>query len=220
MVPCLFFFLQVISNLIIPDHEADAFISPVDPKLPKNIADIVVDFFLGGFLRWDAQYFIHIAEYGYTHENTLAFFPLFPLLVRGIGNVIHIPLQIFCNYHSCLLLAAFGLNFFLFVKTSVIFFKLSKEVLSNEILAYKAAILFCINPASIFFSAPYSETLFCYLTFSALLASYESQKALLSSFKFSLACAVRSNGLVNIGFLIYHEMKRSTEYFYRYLCKG
>ena len=210
------FVFQIVSNALIPDHEADAFVSPPDPKLPRLWGDQIIEFLFQGLVRWDAQYFIHVAEYGYTHENTLAFFPLFPMLVRGIGTVLYIPLQLFCNYHSCLIISAVFLNFFLFVKTAVIFYKLSKDVLHNDILAYKAALLFCINPASIFFTAPYSETTYSFCLFSALFIS-ENRYTFLCPVKFSLACATRSNGLVNVGFLIYHKIKGAASYYYRFV---
>lgn len=165
-------------------------------------------------VRWDAQYFIHIAQYGYSHENTLVFFPFFPMLVRGIGTVIHLPLQFILNYHSCLLLTAIVLNFILFVKSAVVIFRLGKEVLRHEALAYKAALLFCINPASIFFSAPYSESLYSFLVFSALLRA-ENKSSALISFPFGLASAVRSNGLVNVGFLIHRKLQDCAVYFHK-----
>ncbi|MCL4125787.1 UNVERIFIED_CONTAM: hypothetical protein GTU68_000524, partial [Idotea baltica] len=206
--------LQVLSNLIIPDHDADAFISPPDPDLPHKLGDTVVDFLFGGMIRWDAQYFIHVAQYGYSHENTLVFFPLFPMLVRCIGTVLHLPLKFIANYHSCLILAAVFLNFILFVKTAVILFQLSKDVLKHEALAYRAALLFCINPASIFFSAPYSESLYSFLVFYALSTS-EKKSSFSVPFLFGLASANRSNGIVNVGFLIYRKLQDCATYFHK-----
>ncbi|XP_063605922.1 GPI mannosyltransferase 2-like [Penaeus indicus] len=206
--------LQVISNLIIPDHQADAFVSPQDPEVKSTWGDEIVQFLLGGLVRWDAQYFLHIAQYGYTHENTLAFFPLFPLAVRYLAHVVGIPLQFVCSYHSILLISAVLLNFYLFIKTAAVFHRLSLVVLKNEILAYRAALLFCINPASIFFTAPYSEGLFAFLTFSALLTN-ERRSTSVAALPFGLASAGRSNGLVNIGFILYRKLLDCSNYYYK-----
>lgn len=207
-----FLYPQTISNVLIPDHQADAFVSPEDPEIPVSWADQVVRTLLGGLVRWDAQYFLHIAQYGYTHENTLAFFPLFPLVVRFIATILNLPLQFICNYYSTLLISAVLLNFYLFLKTAVIFHKLSEEVLRNEVLAYRAALLFCVNPASVFFTAPYSEGLFAFLTFSALLFN-ETKSTSVAALPFGLASAARSNGLVNVGFILYRKLQDCSNYF-------
>ena len=177
--------------------------------------DQLVTLMFGGFVRWDAQYFMHIAQYGYTHENTLAFFPLFPLLVRCVAAVIGVPLLYILNYHSVLLVSAVLINFILFVQTAIVFHKLSEEVLRDEALAYRAALLFCINPASVFFSAPYSEGLFAFLTFSALLFSETHSSSSLGAAVFGLASSARSNGLVNVGFVLYRKLHDCSNYFYR-----
>ncbi|KAK7086657.1 hypothetical protein SK128_022209 [Halocaridina rubra] len=205
---------MAVANLLIPDHQADAFISPENPELTVSLGDKVVEFLFGGLVRWDAQYFLHIAEYGYTHENTLAFFPLFPLLVGLIANVLYFPLQYIMNYHSVLLLTSVLLNLVLFVKTSVVLFRLSEEVLRNEVLAYRAALLFCINPASIFFTAPYSECLYALLTFSALLIN-QTVSTSRATIPFALASLVRSNGLVNIGFVLYRKLLDCNNYYHK-----
>ena len=50
--------------------------------------------------RWDSQWYRHVAESGYGHPvlhhdgrllSDYAFFPLLPLLERGIGSVLHVP---------------------------------------------------------------------------------------------------------------------------------
>jgi hypothetical protein len=44
---------------------------------------------LASWRRWDTIHFLRIAEHGYTtvHQEDTAFFPLFPMLVRGVGEV-------------------------------------------------------------------------------------------------------------------------------------
>ncbi|GJQ70311.1 putative cytochrome p450 [Trypoxylus dichotomus] len=79
------FFLQLLSNIFIPDHNANVFIYPKQNVSNTN-ADNVMFMMFDGFTKWDAQYFIHVALYGYTHENTIAFFPLYPLTISTRTN--------------------------------------------------------------------------------------------------------------------------------------
>lgn len=70
-----------------------------------------------------------------------------------------------------------------------------------------SALMFCINPASIFFSALYSEALFSVFTFSGLWA-LENKKYWSSLCLLSLSAAVRSNGVLLLGFLVYALLKQ------------
>src|SRR4030081_2658166 len=38
-------------------------------------------------VRWDAVWYLHIAEHGYPHTTEAAYFPLYPLLVHVVGFV-------------------------------------------------------------------------------------------------------------------------------------
>ena len=197
-------FLQFIFNLLLPDHDADAFRSPQNPREKRSVFDYTVTLFFEGLVRWDAQYFIHIAKYGYTYENTLAFYPLYPFAIRCIMMVLRIPLFIF-NDHSVTVLTAILINFICFVKSAVTLFDLSLEVFKDTRLAYKVAILYCLNPASIFFTAAYSESMFAYFTFKTMLASIQDDPCVF--LPLSLSTLVRSNGLINIGFPVYNWLQ-------------
>ncbi|EKG02747.1 mannosyltransferase-II, putative [Trypanosoma cruzi] len=70
-----------------------------------------------GFLdfprNWDGVHYFHIAKYGYSHENTCAFFPLLPSLVRIISWLnnfcLSTPLAVFpISFQVALLNVALG----------------------------------------------------------------------------------------------------------------
>lgn len=207
----LVFITQYIFNHLIEDHQPDVFRYATEEK--KSLCDKVVQHFLGGFLRWDAQYYMHIAKNGYTYENSIAFPPLYPVTVRLIA--IFLQNFITCvNFDSLLLLIFFIFNSIIFIKAATTLYELS-EILLYPSIAYKSAVLFSFNPASVFFSAPYTETLFSYLTFKSILNCLQfyrkySDKATVANINdlffilpISLSTCTRSNGVLNTGFFIY-----------------
>ncbi|KAL0125434.1 hypothetical protein PUN28_004511 [Cardiocondyla obscurior] len=196
--------LQIIFNILIPDHNADAFKRPLDSTEKVSFYDQIIHFLFNGLTRWDGEYFLHIAKYGYTYENTLAFYPLYPAMIRIISVILIKLLPVF-NIQSAMILSGIFINFVCFVKSVIIFYDLTECVFQNTITAYKAAILYCINPASIFFSALYSESMFAYLTFYIMLGSIKSMSTIY--FPLALSTLVRSNGVINIGFPAYFALK-------------
>ncbi|CAG8561373.1 5700_t:CDS:2 [Funneliformis caledonium] len=76
--------IALISTLIVDDYD-----SSVDTILEGQELSIVQKIFnvsFKAFLRWDSFYFIHLSEEGYIYEQEHAFFPLLPLLARGLSN--------------------------------------------------------------------------------------------------------------------------------------
>ncbi|QQP32468.1 GPI mannosyltransferase 2 [Caligus rogercresseyi] len=214
--------LSFVSNVLIPDHDAyDVFKwikVPLDSET-NNVAeeeeealtgggpkplDAVLSALFDGLSKWDGQHFLHIANNGYTYEKSIAFFPLFPQIVYLGGHFIHwcqIEYDLL-SYSVCLLLASTIINFICFVLAALVLFELSRKVLKDEYLAYKASLFFCINPASIFFSAAYSESLYSLTSFYAMLKierSFKLQVSLLLLFP----SATRANGFLNVGFSLY-----------------
>jgi len=200
--------LQLVCNCVIPDHDAGVFQWPEDPDLEPSPADKLTGFLLDGLVRWGGQHFLHIAQHGYTYESNLAFFPLYPLTVRTLASALHwlqADYQII-HFYSLLKISAILLSNVFFVLATHELYDLSRRVLKDEYLAYKAALFFAINPASIFFSAPYSESLNALLTFFAL-AKFTKAFSSKSCVAVCLASATRSNSIINLGFVVYHSLK-------------
>lgn len=81
-------------------------------------------------------------------------------------------------------------------------------ILSPELIkeiAFLSVLFYTVNPATIFMCTTYTESLFAFFTFSGMLAVSHSQ-LYVSSFLFAGAAATRSNGIVLIGFILYHHM--------------
>lgn len=195
--------LSCVSNNLIPDHKSDGFISPSNPyEKNATVCDNIVKFLFGGLIRWDAQYFLHISRYGYTFENCLAFFPMYPVLTHLTSRILYIPFSSILNETSVTTICAVAINFYFFVKTSEVLYDLTEKLFKNCQLAYVASVLFCVNPASIFFSAPYSETLFSFLSFYGMYLSV-SDYGVICSIPLGFSASVRSNGILNTWFPLF-----------------
>lgn len=195
---------QAVSNLLLPDHDAGVFVSPKDPD--SNLSNIsqLIEALLGGFRRWDAEYFLHIAEHGYTYENTIAFYPLFPFCVRFLTHVAQAVIG--GSFRETSLIVAVALNVYFFTKAATTLFDLTEQIFKDRTFARIATTLFCFNPASIFFSAPYTESLFAWMSFSVML-NCSRGNFLKASLPFMLGMLCRSNGIVNFGFILYYAIQ-------------
>jgi len=83
-------------------------------------------------------------------------------------------------------------------------------VLEREDVAWIAAILFSFNPASIFMSSAYTESLFSLFIFSGLYWLW-NRSELISSLFFALATTTRSNGVIFLAFILYKRGKEAIE---------
>lgn len=200
--------LQLLANKTIPDHKTDVFRAPLNLENKVTWLDKAITFCLNGFRHWDGEYFLHIAEHGYTYENTLAFYPLYPMAVKSGAYLLHTLCEDFLNMRSCCLLVGVALNVALFCKAANILYALTQRIFNDLNKSWNVALLFCFNPASIFFTAAYSETLFCLLSLYVMLECSTQIRAVRSTFALALNIAARSNGLVNMGFPFYFIVRK------------
>jgi len=191
--------IGTVLNLVIPDHKPDAFQLGVKPE---KVGDYFVEFFLGGFSRWDAQHFINVAMHGYSSVENFAFFPLYPMMIRVIAGVILRPLAgILSEYYRALLAGCF-LSSLCFCFSAVVLYRLWMRLTHRVSSSSFIIALAVINPATVFFTSCYTESPFLAATLMGIyLLCMEHPKPWLASLSFSFASALRSNGILNAGYI-------------------
>ncbi|XP_057449100.1 uncharacterized protein LOC130740483 [Lotus japonicus] len=157
---------------------------------------------------WDSIYFLRIAQCGYEYEQTYAFLPLLPLSISFFSRTVFAPLIPFFGQRAVLALSAYVINNLAFVLAALFLYRLSITILKDPEVALRATILFCFNPASIFYSSIYSESLYALLSFEGLyyFVSGGNNKAVLL---LALSGCARSNGVLNAGYLCFQTMHRA-----------
>ena len=92
------------------------------------------------------------------------------------------------------------LNTVFFALADVSLYRLSINLFGEKNVALVSSILFCFNPASVFMSSLYTESLFSCLQFTALWY-LEEERSTLAVLLFGLGYATRSNGVLSCGFV-------------------
>ena len=194
---------QVLSNLLIPDHAGSMQdVMMKTHRYPPH--DTITEILGGGFDNWDSEYFIYVAQNGYNFLQAMAFFPLYPMCMWMVGRTFLFPLSYVLTERSLFLLAGVLINFAMFPLAAVSLYLLTLFITENRKLSLLTALLFCVNPASVFMSAVYTECLFSLFTFTGL--CFLSKKyCWTASIFFGLAVATRANGIVLLGFIVYHH---------------
>lgn len=171
--------------------------------------DVILKIF-SGFAKWDSVYFLQIAEQGYLYEQHMAFFPLYPVVVRVMASVFSWILPAHFTYRSILLASSWITSFLSFTFAAVLLYRLTVTLFKNRQMAIVSSILFCISPATVFMSAAYTESLFVCLQFTALyfLESGRVVSYLLAATFFCLGSATRANGIVSTGFITHALVKQ------------
>jgi hypothetical protein len=141
------------------------------------------DLLAAPFARWDSVWYLAIARGGYDHEAArTAFFPLYPLAMRGLGVVVGSDLIA----GVLVSLAAFGVAL-------VLLYRLVELDLGEEV-ARVTVLLVAFCPMSYFFSAVYSESLFLALSVGCIWQARMGRWAAAGALG-ALAAASRNSGV-------------------------
>jgi Gpi18-like mannosyltransferase len=154
---------------------------------------------LTAFTKWDAAWFLSIADKGYPQaqwrhadsslllkegdagiesfeEQTHAFFPLYPWITSHLAKQITKSFPTW-DRSKVLVASAIITSNVAFVASAAAFLSLSMQLLEDEEQALWATWAYVVNPASLFFSAAYTESIFALFTFLALAILAKSKAA-------------------------------------------
>jgi hypothetical protein len=150
--------------------------------------------------RWDACWYMKIATYGYEPgERSVAFFPLFPAAVRGVGALTTLPFPV-----AGLIVSAAA---YVAAMTGLLRLVMGSH---GPRIARRTARLLSVFPAAFFLFAPFTEALFLAFVVWSLLLARERRWAP------SLVCAVlaglsRPQGLLLVAPLAWEAFAAARE---------
>lgn len=140
------------------------------------------DALVAPFARWDAVWFLRIADGGYDDERA-AFFPLFPLLSRGLGLLF-----------GSTLVAGIAISLAALLVALVLLHRLVALDFGAE-AATLTVLLVAVSPGALWFGAVYSEALFLALSVGAIYAA-RTDRWTAAAIAGAFAAATRSAGLI------------------------
>lgn len=151
----------------------------------------------GTWDQWDAPHYLMIATWHYAlggigaNGNTLAFYPLFPLLIRGLTWHTHLPV----------LVAGLVIPFAFSLSASYLLYRYV-ALWRGRTFARQAVVLLAFYPFSVFLSAPYVESILLTCIFGALY-SLERKQLLIAAAWIGLACVSKAMGFLLLPILLY-----------------
>jgi Mannosyltransferase (PIG-V) len=174
-VRLLLFVIGLVGVALLPDfsHVPPAIrgqipLVPTPVSVPGWPAHAITQGWHNVFTAWereDALWFMRIAASGYSNsDSSAAFFPLYPLVIRGVSFLLggHI-------FAAALLVSNLA-----FLGALFVLYALTRSEHSEE-LARRAVLYAAVFPTALFFFAPYSESLFFLLVLVSFWAARRGQ---------------------------------------------
>ena len=150
---------------------------------------IGLDWLFGNWLQWDGWWYVTIANHGYTyrpgHMSAVAFFPVYPLILRGLAVVLPggVPAAALVTTTAC------GLA------TLVLFHRWCTARLNPRASLLAVSALALYPYAWFLYGTAYSDALFITVVLGAFLA-LEADHTVLAGILGAVATATRPTGIV------------------------
>ena len=161
---------------------------------------------IGSMGNWDGKWYAEIARRGYSfdrgRESSVAFFPAFPIVARGVAAVTRLRAEL------ALLVTA---NMFLFGSLALLVAYLRERLPDIEQRAIDDILLATtVFPTSFYFRMAYSEAMFLFLSLLAFYAMERQWRPIYIALVIGLATATRSVGVALLLPLALDVWQRST----------
>ncbi len=157
---------------------------------------------LAAWSRWDGEWYLQVAQYGYQKQNgTAAFFPLYPTLVKSLGWL--------ClgNY----LLAAVIISGVATATVFVLLYELTRRDFGSKPIAISTIVYLALFPTAFFLPAVFTEALFMALVLAAFLCVRHLGRWWLAGLLLLLATLCRSLGILAVVPLIWEWWAQSRD---------
>lgn len=140
---------------------------------------------LGFMSNWDGPAYLSIAQHGYSSAAATNYFPLYPLIIRGVAVVVRSPLY-----------AGLLVSWAALVGAICFYMRIVKKLFTAtaSLEALQAALLFVLFPTGIFLLATYTESLFAMLSLGAIYYALQ-KRTVLSALLMAGATATHENGV-------------------------
>ena len=180
-------------------------LAPVDPPLGSGLLRDVDPhqwgpgfLLLGPWQRWDTNWYLHIAIFGYSPgDGSTNFPPLYPALVGVLGRVL------LDQY----MLAAMLISNFAYVVALIYFYRLSQRLFSEEV-ARRGILFVATFPTAFFLASGYTESIYLALVLMAFYYA-EEKRWLWVAVLAALASITRLQGAILVLPLGYMYMQQA-----------
>jgi len=187
----LLFLVAAISPQIISEFGAKF------PYYQERLIASNLPHFIWSFGNFDGVHYLGIAKDGYAYQYTQAFFPFYPILIKGLSLI---------TFNS-FLISALLISNFAFLIGLMIFYKLIKEKFDAKIALWSSLFLLAF-PTSFYFGAIYTEGLF-FLMLMSTFYLIEKGKTWQAYFVGTFASATRLIGVFLLPVFILERNSKS-----------
>src|SRR5919204_544889 len=138
--------------------------APVRDNFPPYHAyNATSDLLFETFGQWDSGWFLGIAQHGYTFPASSVFFPVYPLVVHGVGYVLG------SNLVAAVLISLVAAGI-----AAVIVHRIALPLVGPAV-AGDAVLLLALYPPALVFTGAYADALFLALSAGSLLAAMRNK---------------------------------------------